>query len=111
MSLYERSGKRASFNLLEVGEHDSHEILSLSHIFLFPAKFDFREAVKNVVKPRGNFKNPSTVQSLNSQDLPQKNAGFLLLNLGGTSSPIKKRTKIVEIFITSVKLWFDLGCV
>ena len=29
MSLYERSGKRPSFNLLEVEEHDSHEILSV----------------------------------------------------------------------------------
>ena len=38
MSLYERSGKRPSFNLLEVEEHDSHEILSLSHIFLLDAK-------------------------------------------------------------------------
>ena len=34
MSLYERSGKRPSFNLLEVEEHDSHEILSLSHIHI-----------------------------------------------------------------------------
>ena len=52
MSLYERSGKRASFNLLEVEEHDSHEILSLSHIFLFPAKFGFSKAMKKVVKLR-----------------------------------------------------------
>ena len=42
MSLYERSGKRPSFNLLEVEEHDSHEILSLSHIFLLDAKFRFQ---------------------------------------------------------------------
>ena len=76
MSLYERSGKRASFNLLEVAEHDSHEILSLSHIFLFPAKFDFREAVKNVVKPRADFKKPSTVPSFNSQDVTKKMPDF-----------------------------------